>query len=364
MNKSSIGQRSSRLRKLIRIGLLLIVIVLLIGITAGIGLWWYVKRELQPPAAQISPVIFTIKAGSDSTQIATLLKTNGLLRNALIFSYYLKYSNQGSQFKAGTYQMTPGLTKDQIIAQLNKGETIKADMLRFTIPEGFTVTQIAHKLSEQNLVREHVFLQLADTKLDFKSKWTASIPASNNVKHRLEGYLFPETYEMKKDSTPEDIIQRMLTEWDRKLVQLPSDWEDKLKAQGMTFHQMVTIASLVEREVVVEEERPIVSGVIHNRLKLGMALQIDATIQYILDLPKDRLFEKDLQVENPYNTYLHPGLPPGPIASPSYASIKAAIYPAETKYLFYVTKKDGSQAHLFAKNFEEHKRNISLSKGN
>jgi len=129
----------------------------------------------------------------------------------------------------------------------------------------------------------------------------------------------------------------------------------------MTFHDLLTIASLVEREVVVDEERALVAGVIYNRLEDGMKLQIDATVQYSLDKPKQRLYEKDLLIDSPYNTYEVEGLPPGPIASPSLESIKAALYPEKSEYFFYVTKKDGSQTHLFAKTYKEHLRNIDKS---
>ncbi|UUZ86641.1 endolytic transglycosylase MltG [Paenibacillus sp. P26] len=179
---------------------------------------------------------------------------------------------------------------------------------------------------------------------------------------RLEGYLFPETYEWKKDVTPDEIVESMTQELDKKLAELPKDWQSALKQRGLTFHQPLTVASLIEREVALEEERALVSGVIYNRLKQGMPLQIDATVQYLFDKPKERLFEKDLQIESPYNTYLHPGLPPGPIASPSLASIQAALYPAGTKYLYYVTKKDGSKGHLFAETYEQHLKNIAESK--
>ncbi|MNZ86552.1 putative aminodeoxychorismate lyase [compost metagenome] len=189
-----------------------------------------------------------------------------------------------------------------------------------------------------------------------------SVPDNDQLHQRLEGYLFPETYEMKKESTEEDIIKRMLMELDRKLAELPEDWQLVMEEKNLSLHELLTIASLVEREVVVDEERALVAGVIYNRMKDGMMLQIDATVQYSLDKPKERLYEKDLQVDSPYNTYKVEGLPPGPIASPSIASIQAALYPEDSDYLFYVTKKDGSQSHLFAKTYKEHLKNIEISK--
>jgi UPF0755 protein len=173
--------------------------------------------------------------------------------------------------------------------------------------------------------------------------------------------MFPETYEMKKGSTEEQIIARMLQETDRKLATLPEGWQDAMEESGKSLHEIMTIASLIEREVVVDEERALVSSVIYNRLAEPMRLQIDAAVQYALDEPKERLLTKDLEIDSPYNTYKNDGLPPGPIASPSLASIEAALFPAESDYLFYVTKKDGSQTHLFAKTYNEHLRNIDKS---
>lgn len=339
-----------------------LAVVLFIAIGGAAGTALYVASALQPTEAREQEVRIAIPAGYGSGQIADLLEQNGLIRDAFAFKLYLKYKKQGARFQAGEYAMKPGMPLDDIIAKLNEGDTVKEDVLRFTIPEGFTVPQIADRLSGLPGFDRQAFLELAGNKAEFASGWAAQIPDDPRIRHRLEGYLFPETYEMKKDSPVQAIVERMLQELDRKLNALPPDWPEKLRQSGLTFHQMMTVASLVEREVVVDEERPIVASVIYNRLKKNMKLQIDATVQYVLDKPKERLFEKDLQIESPYNTYLHPGLPPGPIASPSLKSIRAALYPAETNYYYYVTKKDGSQGHYFAETHEQHLRNIEESK--
>jgi UPF0755 protein len=254
------------------------------------------------------------------------------------------------------------MDKDAIIAILNAGETVKKVSMRFTIPEGFTVEQIADTLSKAGYVDRTAFIKLADTDRTWgDAEAVRSIPKNAKLRHRLEGYLFPDTYELSKDSKPAEIIIRMLEELDRKLDTLPENWEETMAERKIDFHQLLTIASLIEREVVVDDERPIVAGIIYNRLAKGMPLQIDATVQYSLDKPKERLFEGDLKVDSPYNTYKIKGLPPGPIASPSLKSIEAALYPAKTDYLYYVTKKDGSHEHLFARTLREHNHNIALS---
>lgn len=349
-------------RSKLRITFAIIAILLLLLIGGGVGTALYVANALQPVPSSEQEIRIKIPAGSGSAQIASILKQQGLIKDSSIFTYYLKWKKEGSRFQAGEYSMKQGMTLDQLIEKLNAGQTVKEEMVRITIPEGFTAEQIAAKLAEQSVWKAETFMNKVNSPTGLVSPLLAGIPDNNAIKHRLEGYLFPETYEFKKGATEEDFINRALQELEKKLDTLPADWKDKQKERGLSFHELLTVASLIEREVVVEEERPIVAGVIYNRLNAKMPLQIDATIQYIFDKPKERLFEKDLQLESPYNTYLHQGLPPGPIASPSLASIKAALYPADTKYFYYVTKKDGSKGHLFAITFNEHQKNIAASK--
>jgi UPF0755 protein len=349
-------------RSKLRITFAIIAIMLLLLIGGGVGAALYVANALQPVPSAEQEIRVKIPAGSGSVQIASILKQQGLIKDSFIFTYYLKWKKEGSRFQAGEYSMKQGMTLDQLIEKLNTGQTVKEEMVRITIPEGFTAEQIAAKLAEQPVWKAETFMSKVNSPTGLVSPLLAGLPDNKAIKHRLEGYLFPETYEFKKGATEEDFINRALQELEKKLDTLPADWKDKQKERGLSFHELLTVASLIEREVVVEEERPIVAGVIYNRLNTKMPLQIDATIQYIFDKPKERLFEKDLQLESPYNTYLHQGLPPGPIASPSLASIKAALYPADTKYFYYVTKKDGSKGHLFAVTFNEHQKNIAASK--
>ena len=342
----------------------LVIAIFIFLIAAGSAAVLFVRQTLQPVPSSPEPHRITIAPGTGSARIAAMLEQAGLIRNAQAFTYYLKWKEQGSKFQAGEYELHPGMTLDEIIAAFNQGLVVKEEGTKVTIPEGFTVRQTADKIHQQFGVDPAVFLQTAQQYKQFTAKSFAQIPNDAQLKNRLEGYLFPETYEWTPDTKPEDMLDRMMLELDKKLESLPASWQQTLTDRKLTFHQMMTVASLIEREVAVEEERTLVSGVIYNRLKKGMPLQIDATVQYLFDKPKDRLFEKDLQLESPYNTYLHTGLPPGPIASPSLASIQAAIYPAETKYLFYVTKKDGSKGHLFAETYEQHQQNIAASKKN
>ncbi|MCS7462643.1 endolytic transglycosylase MltG [Paenibacillus doosanensis] len=338
--------------------------VIIIGLAAVLSLGQYVRHMLTPAPAKEGAVRVDIPPGTGSVQIAAKLENAGLIRSASLFTYYLKYKGEGAKFQAGEYEMVPGMTIDAIIDTLNKGLTIKEQGIKLTVPEGYTIKQIADKIGQQFGTDPEVLLKTAQEYKGFSAKVYAAIPDNPQLSNRLEGYLFPETYEWKKEIEPQDMLDQMMLELDKKLSGLPADWERKLAERGQSFHQMMTVASLIEREVVLDEERPLVGSVIYNRLQKGMPLQIDATVQYLFDKPKERLYEKDLQVESPYNTYLHAGLPPGPIASPSLSSIKAAIEPADTKYLFYVTKKDGGKGHLFAETYEQHQQNIAASKKN
>lgn len=343
-----------------RLAFITLSLVLLALVLAGAGAAMYVAYALAPTEAQEAEVRIKIPPGTGSGRIAALLEEHGLIRDANIFRYYLIYKKEGGRFQAGEYAMRPGMELDDIIRKMNAGDTVKEETTRFTIPEGFTVLQIADRLEGLPGFDRQTFLELADGRLPLAAaKWAAEIPDNPGLRHRLEGYLFPETYEFKLGSTTQDMVQRMTTELDKKLAGLPADWPDKLKQSGLTFHELMTVASLIEREVVDDEERPIVASVIYNRLNIGMKLQIDATVQYALDKPKERLFLNDLQVDSPYNTYQIGGLPPGPIASPSLKSIQAALYPVETKFLFYVTKSDGTQKHAFAETYDQHLKNIA-----
>lgn len=340
-----------------------IIALSLVLATTGSALF-YVWNGLRPPNPSATPIRVTIEKGMRAQKVAELLEEKGLIRDAQLFGGWLKLKSEGSRFQAGIYELTPGMTREEIVEKLNKGDIVAEATMRFTIPEGWTIRQMAERLAQNGKVDKEAFLQAASDPNSWTgSVWTSQIPLEAELRYPLEGYLFPDTYEMKTESSAKDIINRMLAELDKKLQQLPDDWQITLEEREMTLHELLTIASLIEREVIVDEERAIVSGVIANRLNKKMPLQIDATIQYLLDQPKELLYD-DLKVDSPYNTYLYNGLPPGPIASPSLKSIEAALYPEETEYFYYVTKKDGSNEHLFATTLKQHQRNIEISNKN
>jgi len=333
----------------------LVFILGLIGFSAN-----YVYMQFSPvDPTNEAPILVEIPKGSSSKAISEILANQQIIKNNWLFPLYAKYTGYANDLKAGKFQFTQSMDLKEVTRQLVVGNTIK-ESIRFTIPEGFTVEQIADKLASEHVINKEKFLKLINDG-DFNYTFVKQIPANKAIKYRLEGYLFPETYEVKKGATEYEIIDKLLAQFKKEWNQ---DWDKVLKERKMTIHDVVTLASLVEREVSVEEERPIVAGVIYNRLHDNWKLQVDATIQYGLGKQKERLTYKDLELEHPYNTYIVEGLPPGPISNPGRFSIKATLFPEENPYFFYVTKKDHTGEHYFSKTYTEHRRNIAKSKSN
>lgn len=218
----------------------------------------------------------------------------------------------------------------------------KTATVKLTIPEGFTLRQIAERVGGTGLCTTEEFLTAAVP----AAAGAAGIPGKPDS---LEGYLFPATYVLDYGAPSEKIVAEFLRAFRERVV---DGMADDLARSKRPLHEIVTIASLIEREARVEKDRPLISSVIYNRLRIGMKLQIDATVLYALGEHKDRVLYEDLRVDSPFNTYRNPGLPPHAIASPGEASLRAALNPAETDYLFYVAKPDGS--HLFTRTYEEH----------
>lgn len=236
---------------------------------------------------------------------------------------------------------------ETIIGELVKGG--KSDnIVRFTVPEGYELKQIAERLEKEGIVESAKFLQLAENKGNFENEF--SFLKELGEGHTLEGFLFPSTYEVYRDSDEKEIISKMLKKFEEIYNQ---DIKDKLAELDFDLNAIVTLASIVEREGKLDKERPIMSAVFHNRLKIGMNLQSCATVQYILGERKENLSTADTKIPSPYNTYINSGLPPAPISSPGELSLIAAINPEDVDYLFFrLTGEDGS--HTFSRTYEEH----------
>lgn len=323
------------------------LVILVIIITLFMSEFIYIK-DLNKIHLEKS-ISINIPSGSSTKQIAQILHDNNLIKNEFYFVTYIKQQDVATKLRPGSYTFGAGLiTFDTILEELLKGGD-DGNSVFITVPEGLTVLQIAELFEEKGFGTKDEFLETAKN-IELPYEY---IDTPGDYK-RLEGFLFPETYSIPKSYNSEKIILLMVDEFDRVFNK-----EYKKRAEELEFSikEIVTIASLIEREARVDSERPLISSVIHNRLEINMPLQIDATIQYILGKQKERLYYKDLEIKSPYNTYLNQGLPPTPIAVPGEACIKAALYPEETEYFYYRTKNDGSGEHNFSKTFNEHIKN-------
>jgi UPF0755 protein len=238
------------------------------------------------------------------------------------------------------------MTEEEIM-EILKTEGFKRETITFTIPEGFTVDQIASRLAEEGICSASDFKD-AVYNADYGYKFIEGIPERNL---ELQGYLFPDTYEIYLDATPEQIVSAMLNRFNEVFK---DEYYDRADALGLTVDEIITIASIIEREVRVPEERRTVSGVIYNRLEIDMKLEMCSTVMYVLDKPQDRLLYSDLRIDSPYNTYMYSGLPVGPIANPGEESIIAALYPEDNDYLFFVLKDPETGAHDFNQTLQQH----------
>ncbi len=239
--------------------------------------------------------------------------------------------------------MREAMSYTQAVNAMNKGPYLET--FRVTIPEGLTIVQTGTLLNKSTNIKKDEFIDITLNKgKEFKFDFLRDNPSLS-----LEGYLFPKTYEILVKTDTRSFVEILLQQFGTEIDSL--DWS-VAKSKGLTRHQIVTIASLIEKEAKIASEREIISAVIHNRLKADIPLQIDATVQYALPFWKKKLTYEDLNVNSPYNTYLYKGLPPGPICSPGLASIKAALNPTQVDYLYYlVTGQDGS--HTFTNSYEE-----------
>lgn len=335
--------------------------LLLTALIAGGAATAYVYNQLQPVEADGSKTVtVTIPPGSSLREIGAILEKHGLIKNATVFTYYSKWKGMGNILQAGTYQFRPGQSPLELLNAMAEGKVVR-NTVRITIPEGLHVEQIARLLEEKGLVDKQAFLREVKEGDFSRFAFVREIPSSPGRKYRLEGYLFPETYEVEKGATAHEIISLMLGQFEK---EFRPEWREALKKRNLSVDDAVNLASIVEREVVVDKERPLVAGVFFNRLREDWLLQSCATVQFVLGKQRDRITFEDLKIQSPYNTYLHPGLPPGPIASPGRASLEAVVHPAKHDYFFFVTKKDGSKEHFFSRTLEEHLAKDAKSRGN
>ena len=299
------------------------------------------------PYGPAHETVVSIDPGMTSKEIAGLLSEADLLQSPILFRIVTKLTRVDNKLKAGTYRLNSRMGTVGIVRALARGDV---ELVRFTIPEGVSMRDMADLLEAKGLASKERFLYLAGGQdADFKVS-EGDMEFSGN----LEGYLFPDTYTVEIGITEEEIItvmvrrfaQAVLPEWSRENV------DENAKKLGL--HGVITLASIIEKEAKLSEERPLVASVFYNRLRLNMPLQSCATVQFALGSWKTRLTLNDLETDSPYNTYITLGLPPGPIASPGLSSVRAALEPAASDYLYFTADQKGG--HVFTRTFREHQK--------
>ncbi len=321
----------------------IVLMGLLFVLSLSISGWQIIVHQYLPVAPNDQSLIeVRLPENSTARQVAVLLKQNGLIRHEQVFLVYLYEKGMERQLKSGLYVFSKSQSLPELAGQISEGKVKKS---AFTVPEGYTVRQIGELLISKQICTQQQWAEAlqASYNYDFLT------PVKSGDEKHLEGFLFPDTYTIEEGTSAQDIINMMLgrfaTIWNQEYATIAD-------AKQLGLRNTIIIASLIEKEARVAEERKVISGVIYNRLQKGMPLQIDATILYSLGVHRDTVTYQDLAINSPYNTYKNLGLPPGPIASPGRAAIDAALNPETNNYYYYVAKGDGS--HYFSSTYAEH----------
>ena len=336
-------QATSRRLYMLRRGAALAVVLLLLFFIPVLAY----NSNLQP-AGPGSPTIVTVPPGCTASSIAVLLEQEKLIRSGKAFTWAVRLNKLGSQIKAGTYDLPPEMSTMDILDKLVRGEVVNMNV-RVTIPEGLTIPLVGELFEKIGFFTKESFILAAES-VELPYEYLKAVP--DNVDRKLEGYLFPDTYEFSPHVTPQQVIRTMAARF-HELV--PPRYEQSELRHTYSLHQVVTMASIVEKEAVRHDERARIAGVFYNRLDIREPLGSCATIQYILGTPRALLYA-DLEIPSVYNTYRNVGLTPGPIANAGLASFEAALLPESHDLLFFVARPDGS--HVFTRTNAEHERAI------
>ncbi|MGE5799202.1 MAG: endolytic transglycosylase MltG [Syntrophaceae bacterium] len=317
--------------------------VFVIFAAAGIlSALWVLGTMSGPGDGEDGIVLVNIPRGTPFAQVVNLLDEKGLIRSRLLFRVTAYFYSAPQQIKAGEYEFSKAMSAGDLLQKLVRGE-VKA--YNVVVPEGFTVRQIAARLAASGLADEKEFLRLAR---DRDTLAALKIPAAS-----AEGFLFPDTYKLDRTMDARTILKAMA---DRFLVKVTGGMIDQARAQGFGIKEWVTLASIIEKETGRKDEMPLVSAVFRNRLRNRMPLQSDPTVIYGIENFDGNLTRTHLERQNPYNTYLNRGLPPGPICNPGTDALTAALNPAPVDYLYFVSRNDGS--HQFSATLAEHSRAV------
>ncbi|MDO4179152.1 MAG: endolytic transglycosylase MltG [Phascolarctobacterium sp.] len=297
--------------------------------------------------------IIEVKPGMTTTDIANLLHEKQLVKNPMAFRMEARFKGLESKLQAGIYQIDGGLSNGQIVDVMAKG---RVKTLHFTVPEGFTIKRTAKKLEDEGLGKADKFIALAK---DYAPYDYMQIN-NGDVQFKAEGFIYPATYDLPVGISEEQLLKLLVDQFDKMLTS--SGVKKTVEERNLNLRDVVNMASMVEMEAVFADEQPRIAGVFLKRVEIGMPIQSDTTIQYLLGEQKEIVTYADLKIQSPYNTYINAGLPPGPIACPSLKAIKAVLNPEKTDYLYFVAEKDGH--HRFTKTYAEHLKAIDdIEKG-
>ena len=320
------------------IGLISIIFVVSISVFIFTQIGPYNKNNTEG-------IVVEIPQGSTTNTISDILYKNNLIKNKAMFKISVKLSNKAQQFKAGKYLFNQTYSNKQIINDLSLGK-IYNDGIKITIPEGSTSREIVSILVDKKLGKQDSYEALISNPKEFYNDF--KFLEEDDITS-LEGFLYPSTYYFDENSSEKEVLSTMLSQFNKVYTNKLRDRQKKL---NMTTEQVLNLASIVEKEAILDKDRPIIASVFYNRLEIGMPLQSDATIQYIFKERKKIVTYKDLEIDSPYNSYKNKGLPPTPISNPGIESIKATLYPEKTDYLYFVAKMDGG--NNYSKNYEDH----------
>lgn len=333
----------------------IIIISIILAVLAG-SFFYFSNRVHFSRGKADARAILKIEKGEDAVAIGKKLEQEGLISNHVYFVFYVWDRGLHSQIMAGEYEIAPKLTIPEIARIITQGEIVPT-RVKITFPEGWTSKEMAKRIDANNLSGTGDFNESFDSLKDnagyFQNKYNYDFLNNLPKNATLEGFLFPDTYFFSKDATAEEIIQKMLDNFGKKLS---ADLRQETEKQGKTIHEIITMASIIEGEVRSDSDRKIVSGIFWNRIKNGQALQSCATLAFILGENKKQYSFEDTRTSSPYNTYLNKGLPPGPISNPGLAAIMAAIYPTETDYNYFLSDPE-TGATIFSKTLDEHNAN-------
>jgi peptidoglycan lytic transglycosylase G len=318
-----------------------VILVNSVRISLLIGLIWYLVCLFISPGHGSVVRDFSFPPGSGIRKLANELKAGGVIRSSWHFVLMTRLRGDAHRLKAGEYRFSDDMTPDVILRKIVLGEV---DYLKFTLPEGYSIYQAAELLEQKGYFRKDAFLEKCRNKV-----LLARLGINANS---AEGYLYPATYNLSRGGSEEQLLEQMTGQFNKSYAAI-------LEGEGsrrFSRHEVVTLASIIEKEAVSSEEKPLISSVFHNRLRIGMPLQSDPTAIYGVRAFSGKVNKADILRPSPYNTYLNKGLPPGPIGNPGRDAVLAAMNPAKTDFLYFVARQDGT--HHFSRNLDEHNRAV------